>query len=384
MSKTIALVVAAGRGSRFGQSTPKQYMQLGPFSLLRHSLMRLSAHPGIEALRVVIHPDDRDHYEAAAAGLDLLPPVHGGASRQESVRLGLESLLELQPKQVLIHDGARPFPSKELLDRLLAALEKHPAVVPALPIVDTLKRRDSGGGLYSGPDRAELLRVQTPQGFHFREVLAAHRAHPSDEVTDDAAVAEKAGLPVTWISGDEDNFKVTTFDDLSRAESYLAARKQIRTGFGYDVHAFGPGEFVTLCGVAIPHDQGLRGHSDADAGLHALTDALLASIAAGDIGQHFPPSDPKWRGADSSIFLKQAAELGKQAGGTIDHLDVTLICEQPKIGPYRDAMRARVAEILQLSLGQVSIKATTTEGLGFTGRGEGIAAQALATVSLTT
>ncbi|HLS68066.1 MAG TPA: bifunctional 2-C-methyl-D-erythritol 4-phosphate cytidylyltransferase/2-C-methyl-D-erythritol 2,4-cyclodiphosphate synthase [Kiloniellales bacterium] len=383
MTQMIALVVAAGRGLRFGTQKPKQYSALAGIPLLRHSLLRLARHPAIDGIRVVIHPDDLADYEAATADLPLLPPVEGGKSRQESVRRGLESLVSLQPGRVLIHDGARPFPSAALLDRLVSALEEHPGAVPALPIVDTLKRAGAEGSpLQAGPERGGLLRVQTPQAFHFAAILAAHRANPAGEESDDAAVAEKAGLPVIWIAGEEENFKVTTSDDHARAEAFLARPHRIRTGLGYDVHAFAEGDHVMLCGLRIPHDQGLQGHSDADAGLHALTDALLGSIAAGDIGQHFPPSDPRWKGADSAAFLVHAAKLVRDAGGTLEHVDITLICESPKLGPHREAMRARLCELLSLQPDQVSIKATTTEGLGFTGRGEGIAAQALATVAL--
>ncbi|HLS69960.1 MAG TPA: bifunctional 2-C-methyl-D-erythritol 4-phosphate cytidylyltransferase/2-C-methyl-D-erythritol 2,4-cyclodiphosphate synthase [Kiloniellales bacterium] len=383
MKKTIALIVAAGRGSRFGAGKPKQYSLLGGQPLLRHSVLRLTRHPAVGGVRVVIHPDDRPDYEAAAAGLELLPPVEGGSSRQESVRLGLESLVSLHPDRVLIHDGARPFPSDQVIDRLLAALEAHAGAAPALPVVDTLKRlAPENGLLLRGPDRSDLLRVQTPQAFHFAAILAAHRARTAGQETDDAAVAEEAGVSVALVPGEEENFKVTTADDLVRAKRLLAGYRQVRTGMGYDVHAFGDGDFVTLCGVKIPHERALRGHSDADAGLHALTDALLATVAAGDIGQHFPPSDPRWKDADSAAFLQHAAALVKQAGGLIEHVDITLICERPKVGPHREAMRNRVAEILGLPIGRISIKATTTDRLGFIGRSEGIAAQAVATVAL--
>jgi 2-C-methyl-D-erythritol 4-phosphate cytidylyltransferase/2-C-methyl-D-erythritol 2,4-cyclodiphosphate synthase len=384
MTKTIALVVAAGRGSRFGAERPKQYTLLAGLPLLRHSLLRLSRHPEIDAVRVVIQPDDQADYEMAAAGLSLLTPVPGGATRQASVRLGLESLVSLQPDRVLIHDAARPFPSSQIISRLVAALDEWPGAIPALPVVDTLKRAQPDGLLQQGPDRSHLVRAQTPQAFSFGAILKAHRSLQSSDETDDAAVAEKAGVSVVTVSGEEENFKVTTADDLRRAENLATGFREFRTGLGYDVHAFSEGDFVTLCGVRIPHDRSLQGHSDADVGLHALTDALLGCIAAGDIGQHFPPSDPRWQGADSAEFLRHAAGLVTQAGGQVRHADITLICERPKIGPYRDAMRARIAELLDLDPGGVNIKATTTEGLGFTGRREGVAAQAVATVAFLT
>ncbi|HLW28177.1 MAG TPA: bifunctional 2-C-methyl-D-erythritol 4-phosphate cytidylyltransferase/2-C-methyl-D-erythritol 2,4-cyclodiphosphate synthase [Kiloniellales bacterium] len=384
MTKTIALVVAAGRGSRFGAERPKQYTLLAGLPLLRHSLLRLSCHPEIDAVRVVIQPDDQADYEMAAAGLSLLTPVPGGATRQASVRLGLESLVSLQPDRVLIHDAARPFPSSQIISRLVAALDEWPGAIPALPVVDTLKRAQPDGLLQQGPDRSHLVRAQTPQAFSFGAILKAHRSLQSSDETDDAAVAEKAGVSVVTVSGEEENFKVTTADDLRRAENLATGFREFRTGLGYDVHAFSEGDFVTLCGVRIPHDRSLQGHSDADVGLHALTDALLGCIAAGDIGQHFPPSDPRWQGADSAEFLRHAAGLVTQAGGQVRHADITLICERPKIGPYRDAMRARIAELLDLDPGGVNIKATTTEGLGFTGRREGVAAQAVATVAFLT
>ncbi|MDF2096174.1 bifunctional 2-C-methyl-D-erythritol 4-phosphate cytidylyltransferase/2-C-methyl-D-erythritol 2,4-cyclodiphosphate synthase [Aquibaculum arenosum] len=381
MKQTVALVVAAGRGSRFGGVAPKQYARLGQSPLLRHCLERLCHHPAVDAVRVVIHHADRAAYEAAAAGLPLLEPVEGGATRQDSVRLGLESLTEHAPQQVLIHDGARPFPATALIDRLLSALESHSGAVPALPVVDTLKQRQDSL-LTSGPDRESLLRVQTPQAFHFAPILAAHRAARTSSLTDDAAVAEANGLAVAWVEGSEENFKVTTREDLQRAEQLLGQQWESRSSMGFDVHRFGPGNQVMLCGVAVPHTQGLVGHSDADVGLHALTDALLASIAAGDIGQHFPPSDPQWSGAASDSFLRHALALLHARGGQLRHVDVTLICERPKIGPYREAMRARLGGILELSPDRISIKATTTEGLGFTGRREGIEAQAIANVAL--
>jgi 2-C-methyl-D-erythritol 4-phosphate cytidylyltransferase/2-C-methyl-D-erythritol 2,4-cyclodiphosphate synthase len=382
MPSCIALVVAAGRGTRFGAALPKQYLPLAGKPVLRHSLEALATHPKIGRVRVVYNPDDAADYARASAGLDLLPPVAGGAARQDSVRLGLESLEPLAPEHVLIHDGARPFLDRGTIDRVVAALADAPAVVPALKLADTVKRAEDGRVLET-VERVQLWRAQTPQGFRYREILAAHRAANGLDLPDDAAVAERAGLAVRLVAGSEDNVKVTTAEDLVRGERATAARLgDVRTGQGFDVHAFGPGDHVWLCGVKVPHDRGLIGHSDADCGLHALTDAILGALGAGDIGVHFPPSDPQWRGAPSHRFLRHAADLVAQAGGGIAHVDVTLICERPKIGPHRAAMVARIAEILGVDPKRVSVKATTTERLGFTGRGEGMAAQAIATLRL--
>jgi len=378
VTRVAALVVAAGRGTRLGGELPKQYQMLASASLLGHSLSLCAAHPRVDDVRAVIHPDDIARYGEAASGLALHAPVAGGATRQESVRLGLEALSADPPDLVLIHDAARPLTPPCLLDRVIDALALHDGAVPALALADTLKRGQDGRVIATVP-RDGLFRVQTPQGFRFPMILDAHRRLAGAELTDDAAVAEAAGLTVALVPGDEEAFKVTTSDDLARARRSLA---ETRVGTGFDVHRFGPGDHVWLCGLRLPHERGLLGHSDADVGLHALTDALLGAIGAGDIGQHFPPSDPRWRGAESSRFLAHAAGLVRARGGRILHVDVTLICERPKIGPHREAMRARVAEILGLAADRVSIKATTTEQLGFTGRGEGIAAQAVATVSL--
>ena len=379
--ETAALIVAAGRGQRLGGAVPKQYLPLAGKAVLRHSLEAFARHPAVQALRVVIHGDDLDLYNSAAEGLGLLSPVEGGATRQESVRLGLESLDELQPAGVLIHDAARPFADSGLIGRMVEALAKAPGAIPALPVADTIKR-GAAGVVVETVDRAALWRAQTPQAFRYREILAAHRAAAGRELTDDAAVAEAAGLAVMLVPGAEENFKVTTEADLSRAARFLAPATDIRCGNGFDVHRFAAGDKLMLCGIAVPHDRGLEGHSDADVGLHALTDAILGAIGAGDIGQHFPPGDPRWRGADSSRFLAHAAQLATERGGRVLGVDVTIICERPKIGAHRAAMVARIAEILRLDPSRVSVKATTTEGLGFTGRQEGIAAQATATVAL--
>ncbi|SMF25345.1 2-C-methyl-D-erythritol 2,4-cyclodiphosphate synthase [Tistlia consotensis] len=393
MIETVALVVAAGRGHRFGGALPKQYRRLAGRPLLAHCLERLAAHPGIDAVRVVIHPDDRALYDEAAADLALLEPCAGGAERQDSVRLGLDSLAALPggaPRRVLIHDGARPFPGAAMLERLLQALDSHDGAIPALAVTDTLKRGRAGpaGMPLCGETvpRDGLWRAQTPQAFRLEAIRAAHHALKGEALTDDAALAERAGLAVALVEGEEENFKVTTQQDLARAERLLAgggaSGRETRIGNGFDVHRFGPGDSVMLCGVPVAHSHGLVGHSDADVGLHALTDALLGALGAGDIGQHFPPTDPRWKGADSAAFLAHAGSLLAARGGRILNLDVTLICERPKVGPHREAMRARIAGILGIAVERVGVKATTTEGLGFTGRREGIAAQATAALEL--
>jgi 2-C-methyl-D-erythritol 4-phosphate cytidylyltransferase/2-C-methyl-D-erythritol 2,4-cyclodiphosphate synthase len=382
MTRCVALVVAAGRGSRFGGEIPKQWRDLGGRPVLRHSLAAFAAHPAIDAVFAVIHPDDRALFDAAAAGLSLNEPIAGGPTRQDSVRLGLEALAAEAPDLVLIHDGARPFIDGSVISRVVAALKDKAGAIPAMPVHDTLKRSDPSGLIEATVPRNGLWRAQTPQGFHFPALLAAHRAAMGQELTDDAAVAEKAGMAVRLVTGSEDNVKITTTEDLRRAAARLAEPGEIRVASGFDVHRFAKGDHVILCNVAVPHEAGLEGHSDADVAFHALTDALLGSIAAGDIGRHFPPTDPRWKGADSAIFLAHAGSLLAALGGEIVHLDLTIICERPKIGPYRAAMAARAAEVLGIEQHRVSIKATTTEGLGFTGRREGIAAQAVATVRL--
>lgn len=384
--RTIALVVAAGSGSRMGQDLPKQYLTLGGKAVLRHCLDTFHRHPRIAGVRVVINPACRDLYDAAAAGLDIMAPVAGGRSRQESVRLGLASLVEAAPDYVLIHDAARPFIDADTIDRTIDTLSHHAGALVVVPVVDTLKRgTERQGALFSGAtiDRAGLFRAQTPQGFRFGAILAAHKAASTGlEMTDDAAVAEAAGLDVALVTGHEDNFKITNPADLARAERLMSEQMEFRTGNGFDVHRLIPGDGVIMCGVTIPWHQKLEGHSDADVGMHALTDAILGAIGAGDIGQHFPPSDPQWRGAPSWKFLAHAQKLVGDKGGRIVHCDITIICEKPKVGPHRAAMAAKLAEILGLAVDRISVKATTTEQLGFTGRGEGIAAQATATVAL--
>ena len=381
MRECLAIIVASGRGTRFGSERPKQYLALRGKPILQYALKAFVDHPGIQGVRVVIHPADRRLYEEAAEGLDLLEPVFGGETRQDSVRLGLESLVDRDPKTVLIHDGARPIINKAVIDRVIDALDQTTGAVPALPISDTLKRVDNG--LISDTlDRGGLFRAQTPQGFAYRPILEAHRQLKGQAMTDDAAIAEANGLDVTTVHGDESNLKITEQSDLERAALRLNAQRWPRTGMGFDVHRLEPGDGLILMGLKLPEPFCMIGHSDADVGLHAVTDALLGALAVGDIGSHFPPSDPTWKGADSTIFLNHATRLIRDAGGMIEHVDVTLICERPKIGPYRAAMVERLADLLAISQDRVSIKATTTEGLGFTGRGEGLAAQAVATVSL--
>jgi 2-C-methyl-D-erythritol 4-phosphate cytidylyltransferase/2-C-methyl-D-erythritol 2,4-cyclodiphosphate synthase len=382
MTRVCALVAAAGRGDRFGGAVPKQYVPIGGSMVLSHAVSAFTTHPRIAAVLVAIRPEDRALYDRAVAGLPVLPPVAGGRSRQESVRFGLEALVERHPEGVLIHDGARPFPDAGMIDRVIDALGRASAVVPCLALRDTIKRA-ANGAIRATVERSELRRAQTPQGFRFGPILAAHRAAAGGALTDDSAVAEAAGLAPLVVEGGEDNLKITTPEDLAAAERLLAARQgEIRVGQGFDVHAFAPGAKLVICGIEVPHDAGLAGHSDADVGLHALTDAVLGAIAAGDIGLHFPPSDPQWRGAASEQFLRHAVERVRLRGGAVANVDVTIICERPRVGPYRAAMIERVAAILGIGADRVSVKATTTDRLGFTGRGEGIAAQAVATVRL--
>ena len=376
-----ALIVAAGRGHRAGGALPKQYRSIGGRMLLRYSAEAFAAHPAVSGVRVVIHPDDRALYAQAIAGLELMDPVEGGETRQASVLNGLESLAGMGASRILIHDAARPFLSAETIDALVAALDGHAGALAAIPVVDTLKR-SADGKVETTVDRTDLWRAQTPQAFRYDRILAAHRAAAGRNLTDDVAVAEAAGIEVAIIEGTERNFKVTTEEDLARADSLVAGALLPRVGTGYDVHTFGPGDHLWLCGVRVAHDRGLVGHSDADVGLHALTDAVLGAIGAHDIGYHFSDKDPAWKGASSDRFLQHACRLVADRGGRIQHLDLTLVCEAPRLRPHHEAMVARVAEISGLRFDQVSIKATTTEKLGFTGRGEGIAGQAVATVLL--
>jgi len=380
-----AIVVAAGRGLRAGGGAPKQYRVVANQPVIRPSLAAFALHPEISAVQPVIHPDDVHRFEDAAVGLNVMPPVFGGATRQASVRAGLEALAARKPDLVLVHDAARPFASPALIARAIAAARSG-AAVPVLPVVDTVKSVDATGIITGTIDRKPLRVVQTPQAFGFDLLLEAHRqaaAAGRDDFTDDAALAEWAGHRVSTFEGEAENVKLTTPEDFARAEAArVAALADIRTGFGFDVHQFIDGDHVWLGGVRIAHARGVTGHSDADVVLHALVDAILGALCDGDIGVHFPPSDPQWRGASSDRFLAFAVERVKARGGRIAHLDATIVCEAPRIGPHRDAMRARIAEIAGIPASRVAIKATTSEKLGFTGRGEGIAAFANATVRL--
>ena len=381
--KTVALLVAAGQGSRAGGDIPKQFRLIGGKPVLTHAFDALARHPAVDSIILVVGAGQEADARAALGERLVAAIIRGADSRRGSVRAGLEHIASSGgAARLLIHDAARPFLPGAVIDRLLAALAEAPGAIPALPVTDTLVRNEAGraGEIV---DRNGLARVQTPQAFHFDAILAAHRTWDSErEATDDAQMVRDAGHDVILVAGDERLEKLTYADDFPRAEARLAAPRSIRTGMGYDVHRLASDQELWLCGIRIPHDRGLAGHSDADVAIHALVDALLGALAEGDIGSHFPPSDPQWRGFASSRFLEYAAERVAKRDGIIEHVDLTLICEAPKIGPHREAMRARIAEILGLPLDRVSVKATTTERLGFTGRREGIAAQAVATLSL--
>ena len=385
-SSVAAVVVAAGRGLRAGGEMPKQYRHLAGEPVIRTSLRLFAHHPEVALVQPVIHPDDGARFGAAADGLNLLAPVFGGATRQASVRAGLEALAPLRPDLVLIHDAARPYASAALVSRAIAAVAATGAAVPVMPLADTVKSIDAAGMIDETLDRTKLRTVQTPQVFAFAPVLNAHQraaASGLENFTDDAALAEWAGLKVAVFAGEAGNLKLTTPEDVARAErDHAVALADVRTGSGFDVHAFAPGDHVMLGGVKIPYERGVIGHSDADVALHALTDAVLGALAEGDIGTHFPPSDPQWRGASSDRFLGFAVERVRARGGRIAHFDLTIVCEAPRVGPHRDAMRARIAAIAGIEVDRVAVKATTSERLGFTGRGEGIAAMATATVRL--
>ena len=386
MARVAAVVVAAGKGSRVGGDTPKQFRRVGDEIMLRRTLVTLIEAPGVGMVQPVIRGEDRALFEHAADRLELLPPALGGATRQASVRSGLEALAPHQPEIVLVHDAARPFASQALIARAIAAAEKAGAAVPGLAVTDTVKAVDAQGLVQQTLARESLRTIQTPQGFAYAPLLEAHRraaAQGREDFTDDAALAEWAGMKVALFEGEPGNIKITNPEDFARAEAaQFAALGDVRTGTGIDVHAFAPGDHVMLGGVRVPHSKALTGHSDADVGLHALTDAILGALADGDIGSHFPPSDPQWKGASSDRFFVFAVERVKARGGRIAHLDLTLVCEAPKIGPHRDQMREKIAELAALALDRVAVKATTSEKLGFTGRSEGIAAYATATVRL--
>jgi 2-C-methyl-D-erythritol 4-phosphate cytidylyltransferase/2-C-methyl-D-erythritol 2,4-cyclodiphosphate synthase len=380
-----AIIVAAGRGSRLGGS-PKQYRRIAGEAVIRKSFRRFVEHEIIAHIQPVIHKDDIEVFTQAVAGMRFLAPVLGGATRQDSVRAGLEALTPLQPEIVLIHDAARPFVSAALIDRAVESVRQRNAAVPGLAVVDAVKKVDVDGRILETIERGSLRTVQTPQAFRYDTLLRAHRRAHAEGISDfpdDAALAEWAGMEVTVFEGERENVKLTTADDLQRAERDAhQVLTDVRTATGFDVHAFGDGDHVWLGGVRIPHTRALTGHSDADVVLHALTDAVLGALADGDIGHHFPPSDERWRGASSDQFLAFAVERVGARGGDITLLDATVLCEAPRVGPHRDAIRASIAQIAGISVNRVAVKATTTERLGFTGRGEGIAALATATIRL--
>jgi 2-C-methyl-D-erythritol 4-phosphate cytidylyltransferase/2-C-methyl-D-erythritol 2,4-cyclodiphosphate synthase len=384
-----AVIVAAGAGLRAGGARPKQYQPIGGKPVLHWTLKAFREHPGIARIQPVIGPGQEDLYAESVAGLDVLPPVIGGDTRQASCRIGIEALENYRPAKVLIHDAARPFASADLISHVIAHLERYEGVVPGLPVSDTVKRAPSGLIAQTVP-REALWLAQTPQGFRYDAILAAHRAAAASGeagFTDDASVAERAGLHVAMIPGRPENRKLTTAQDIAEADRELATREfnrrpDVRVGQGIDVHGFEKGNAVVLCGVTIPHKKRLKGHSDADVAMHALTDAILGALGEGDIGTPFPPTDPRWKGAASSVFLKKAMQLLLARGGMIAHADLTILAEAPKIAPHVAAMKELLAILLQASLDRIAIKATTTEKLGFIGRGEGIAAFATVTVRL--
>ena len=387
-SSNAALIVAAGSGVRAGlqQGRPKQYCLAGGEPVLRRTIRAFLEHPQIHHVLVVLRAGDEALYAEALAGLSsikLLHSVPGGATRQLSVAAGLEALETLAPDAVLIHDAARPFVSADCIAGTIAALEVFDGAIAAAPVTDTLKRGE-GGQIAGTVAREGLWRAQTPQTFHYRKILEAHRAAAESgrtDFTDDASIAEWAGLSVALVENTSENMKITTAGDLAMADLIAGAGAiDVRCGSGFDVHSFGEGDHVTLCGIEVPHSHGFKAHSDGDAALHALTDALLGTIGAGDIGDHFPPSDPQWRGVDSAVFLTHALKLVQERGGRVTNADITIICERPKIAPHREAMCAKIAGLLGVERDRVSVTATTSEGLGFTGRREGVAAMATATV----
>ena len=364
------IITAAGRGTRAGGDLPKQWQMLAGKPVLAHTLAAFAGYRRV----LTIHPDDRARAESLGDGFEI---VEGGATRASSVGNALRALVGTGVTRVLIHDGARPLVPASVISAVLTALDDYAGAAPALPVSDALWR--GAGGVVTGTqDRSGLYRAQTPQGFHFEPILAAHLALTGD-AADDVEVARGAGLSVAIVEGHEDNLKLTYPQDFARAEAILKGRgMDIRLGNGYDVHAFTDGDHVWLCGVKVPHGKALLGHSDADVGMHALTDAIYGALAEGDIGRHFPPSDPQWKGAASHIFLRHAMGLVAARGFTLTNCDVTLVCERPKIGPHAEAMRAALAEIMGIEMARISVKATTSERLGFTGREEGIAALATA------
>lgn len=391
-SNNAVIIVAAGRGSRISasaDSAPKQYRILGGKTVLAHTLEAFTEHSQISHIVVCIHRDDETLYsDTAPAHSKIIPPVHGGATRQLSVFAGLGALADISPDNVLIHDAARPFIDSPTISAVLQGLTSAKACLPSVALADTIKKAGDNGTIIETIPRNSLYAAQTPQGFHFSTIHEAHEKASLEnrhDFTDDSALAEWANIPVQLVEGSAANSKITTNSDLIEAEKRMSAPlPDIRTGHGYDVHQFVPGSSVRLCGVDIDHTHKLSGHSDADVGLHALTDALLGAISDGDIGSHFPPSDPQWKGTDSDQFLVHAVNRVKKFGGTITHMDVTLLCEFPKITPHRDAMRSKISKITGIDVSRISVKATTNERMGFIGREEGMAALATATVVMET
>jgi 2-C-methyl-D-erythritol 4-phosphate cytidylyltransferase/2-C-methyl-D-erythritol 2,4-cyclodiphosphate synthase len=386
--KTAALIVAAGQGVRAGGNVPKQYQIIVGKPVLTHVIEAFLDHDGIDLIQVVIGNNHTALYNNAAGDFTILPPVAGGITRQASVKAGLDVLRAHDVDQVLIHDAARPFVGGQIISAVMARLVDANGAIPVQPVTDTIKYVDDGR-VFSTPERARLRAAQTPQAFRFSDILKAHEkasASGIDSFTDDSSIAEWAGLDVVIVEGAPENKKLTISADFKKAESSMnhpsPALNDVRTGNGYDVHAFEPGDEVVLCGVAIPYAKKLKGHSDADVAMHSLADAILGALCEGDIGKHFPPSDPQWKGAASDIFLKKAVELVRARGGILSHCDITLVCEEPKIGPHVDAMRTSLGKIMDVETSRISVKATTSERLGFTGRGEGIAALATATIRL--
>ncbi len=396
MNKIVALITASGRGSRFslgGEGIPKQYMPLAGVPMLRHTILSFLNHPKIDDVMCTIHPDDVKLYEEATIGLDLLNPVFGGQTRQISVHNGLEALREHNPQKILIHDGARPFTTKRVINGILEKLETHPAVIPAIAIEDTIKKY-RGGKIEWTLERENLWRAQTPQGFIYKDILNAHKTLKHMNFTDDAALDEYCGIPVAIVPGSQNNFKITTEEDYERAKRIITMRiedvkEEVRCGIGYDVHAFrdrkeGEDSFIKIAGCEVKFDKQLEAHSDGDAAIHAIIDALLGSIGEGDIGEHFSDQDAKWENCDSKEMLRITNHLLRKRGARILNIDLTVICEAPKISKYKKQMEETIASTLNIKPQRVNLKATTTEKLGFLGRKEGIAAHAICSVSIST
>lgn len=395
MEKIVALITACGRGNRFnrGEGIPKQYLPLAGIPMLRHSILAFLNHPQVSDVLCVIHPDDIELYEQSTIGLDLLNPVFGGETRQSSIRIGLEELIDYKPNKVLIHDGVRPFVSKRIINGILEKLETHPAVIPAIAVEDTIKKIGDGKIEWT-LERENLWRAQTPQGFLYQDILNSHIAFKDLNFTDDSALNEYAGIPVAIVPGSQNNFKITTEEDYDRAKHMIPFliddyREEARCGIGFDVHGFRKIEndednFIRLCGTEIEFDKKILAHSDGDVGIHALIDALLGAIGQGDIGEHFPPSEQKWKNCDSREMLKKVYGIIQKSSASILNIDLTIICEKPKILKYKNKMKEELSSILGISSQRINIKATTTEKLGFIGRGEGIACQAIASVLINT